>query len=442
MASSRVSTATRPRTGPKYSVRWNCDPARTPTLIPGVHTRPSASRRRGSSSHSSPGASTVRASSSLPVAGATRGPNTVAGSVVGPTCREVAASTTCLRNRSSVATGPTRIPRLAAEHFWPWWPNAERTRSAAARSRSAWAVTTRAFLPLASAKSLMFGSQQRNRSAVSCEPVRITPSTVVTSRRPTSSSGVRTNLSTSAGTPAAQQASATISAQRGVSGAGLNTTALPAASAASVPPAGMATGKFHGGITATTPSGVKSAPSMRSSSVARSAYQRAKSTASPISGSASATVLDASCIMARSRSSCRATSSSATRRSTSHLSEAPRAAHSAWAARAVATSASIPSIVEVSVVRTGSNSLAASASSRRRVAGSVGSPSGWFRNRPPPFGGTSASRRGRSPTFQRPATAARKHPACSSKSGVPGRRVNRWWRKFSSELFSSRRRKR
>ena len=39
------------------------------------------------------------------------------------------------------------------------------------------------------------------------------------------------------------------------SGAGLSTTALPAASAARTPPEGMDRGKFHGGVTTTTPSG-------------------------------------------------------------------------------------------------------------------------------------------------------------------------------------------
>ena len=39
------------------------------------------------------------------------------------------------------------------------------------------------------------------------------------------------------------------------SGAGFRMTAFPAASAASTPPAGMDSGKFHGGVTTTTPSG-------------------------------------------------------------------------------------------------------------------------------------------------------------------------------------------
>ncbi len=43
-----------------------------------------------------------------------------------------------------------------------------------------------------------------------------------------------------------------------LSGAGFKMTALPAASAAQTPPAGIAYGKFHGGTTTTVPSGVES----------------------------------------------------------------------------------------------------------------------------------------------------------------------------------------
>ncbi len=140
-------------------------------------------------------------------------------------------------------------------------------------------VTIKAFLPDVSPKSARSGFQERNSWAVSNEPVRMTPSTPVTRRRPTSSSGVRRKARTSVGTPAAQHASATISAIRGVSGAGLKATAFPAANAARTPPAGIAIGKFHGGITATTPSGSnRSAPSAvrsgPSRSTARSPYQR------------------------------------------------------------------------------------------------------------------------------------------------------------------------
>ena len=42
--------------------------------------------------------------------------------------------------------------------------------------------------------------------------------------------------------------------------AGLMTTVEPEARAARVEPAGIATGKFHGGVTSVTSAGVKSAP--------------------------------------------------------------------------------------------------------------------------------------------------------------------------------------
>jgi hypothetical protein len=53
--------------------------------------------------------------------------------------------------------------------------------------------------------------------------------------------------------------------ERLASPAGLMMTALPAASAANTDPAGMATGKFHGGVTTVTANGVNFAPSTCSS---------------------------------------------------------------------------------------------------------------------------------------------------------------------------------
>ncbi len=58
-----------------------------------------------------------------------------------------------------------------------------------------------------------------------------------------------------AGTPAARSAWTRMSAQPGDCSAGLSTTALPVASAPAVIPQGMASGKFHGEITAATPRG-------------------------------------------------------------------------------------------------------------------------------------------------------------------------------------------
>lgn len=56
--------------------------------------------------------------------------------------------------------------------------------------------------------------------------------------------------------------------QYGVGFEGLWMTADPAASAATVPPVGIAMGKFHGGVTTTISSGWNCAPSSFSSSSA------------------------------------------------------------------------------------------------------------------------------------------------------------------------------
>ena len=150
-----------------------------------------------------------------------------------------------------------RISRLAAEHFWPAWPNAERTTSRIAASMSAASVTTMAFLPLVSASRRSRGFQPRNNCAVSYEPVSTTVATSswVIRRRPTSSSGQATYCRTSRGTPARQHWLASSQAVWRVSGGGLRITVLPAIRAASTPPAGIAYGKFHGDATTTTPYG-------------------------------------------------------------------------------------------------------------------------------------------------------------------------------------------
>ena len=121
--------------------------------------------------------------------------------------------------------------------------------------------------------------------------------------------------------------------------------------------------------------------------------------------------------MATTRSSWRANSSSATRRSTVRRPSPPRPAQSPWAARARTTTASMPSgpsTVVVNGVVTGSNSRPATTAIRDRTDDSVGSISGWFAN-VPSLGSLparlSTSRRGRSPTSQRWATAERKASA-------------------------------
>ena len=59
----------------------------------------------------------------------------------------------------------------------------------------------------------------------------------------------------SSGTPPARNARTSSNAHAGDCSAGLSTTAFPVASAAAVIPAGIARGKFHGEMTATTPRG-------------------------------------------------------------------------------------------------------------------------------------------------------------------------------------------
>jgi hypothetical protein len=73
-----------------------------------------------------------------------------------------------------------------------------------------------------------------------------------TSAAPTSPSPGSSD-SASRGTPPACSASTTASAQAGDCSAGLSTTPLPVASPAATMPAAIASGKFHGATTATTP---------------------------------------------------------------------------------------------------------------------------------------------------------------------------------------------
>ena len=92
------------RRAPDRSIRCGgtTSPARTPIFTPGVHIRPSASRRRGSTSHSSPRSSSVSARSNLSAAGFTSGPIIVARSVAGPTRTLRTASARRVRKRGVV----------------------------------------------------------------------------------------------------------------------------------------------------------------------------------------------------------------------------------------------------------------------------------------------------------------------------------------------------
>ena len=166
-----------PSTGPKYSVLWNLLPALTPVLTPGDHSRPVSSNCRGSRIQLSPRPSSVSPERSFPPGASITGPIMASGSSGYPTLRVVTASTSCLRKRSDLATDPTRMRMLAAEHFCPACPKALFTASATARSKSALGVTIKAFLPLVSANNGNSARQDRNNRAVSNAPVRISRST-------------------------------------------------------------------------------------------------------------------------------------------------------------------------------------------------------------------------------------------------------------------------
>ncbi len=64
-----------------------------------------------------------------------------------------------------------------------------------------------------------------------------------------------TRLIAPGGTPPSRSARTTMYPQPGDCSAGLSTTVLPVARPAAVMPIGIATGKFHGEMTATTPRG-------------------------------------------------------------------------------------------------------------------------------------------------------------------------------------------
>src|SRR5437899_8452639 len=91
----------------------------------------------------------------------------------------------------------------------------------------------------------------------SVEPVNDTTRTFssTVSAVPTASPPPVTRLTTPRGTPASSRILTKLSAERGVRVAGLNTTVLPQTSADVIFQEGIAIGKFHGVITAQTPTG-------------------------------------------------------------------------------------------------------------------------------------------------------------------------------------------
>ncbi len=160
-------------------------------------------------------------------------------------------------NRSS-ADASTRI-RERAQQSWPALPNTANGADAAAASRSASAYTTLADFPPSSrvTRLIVSAAPAAIERPTSVEPVNaiLATSGCSTRRCPHTDPGPATTLTTPSGSPASTAIRSSSSAVSGVSSAGFSTTVLPAASAGATFHEAITSGKFHGTIIPTTPSG-------------------------------------------------------------------------------------------------------------------------------------------------------------------------------------------
>ena len=155
--------------------------------------------------------------------------------------------------------------RRSAEQRWPAESKLEASTSPTSCSASADESATSAFWPPVSAISGMqrpcglrrFASVCAISRDTSVEPVNITPATwrCATSAAPTLSPAPGTSCTASCGTPASCRMFTITPATSGVCSAGLASAQLPLASAAATWPVKIASGKFHGLMHSTTPSG-------------------------------------------------------------------------------------------------------------------------------------------------------------------------------------------
>ena len=185
------------------------------------------------------------------------GPICVSSSSGSPTRSAPTASSRASMKRSR-ALRSTRI-RERAQQSWPALPNTASGAIAAACSRSASAKTTFALLPPSSrvTRLMVAAAPAAIERPTSVEPVKaiLATSGCSTRRWPHSRPGPATTLTTPSGSPASSASSAKRSAVSGVSSAGLSTTVLPAASAGPIFHEAIVSGKFHGVMSPTTPSG-------------------------------------------------------------------------------------------------------------------------------------------------------------------------------------------
>ena len=175
--------------------------------------------------------------------------------------RRSSASAPCSMCSTPSAMSCCRHSTRSAEQRWPAESKAEASTSPTTCSGSAVESTIIAFWPPVSAISGTLPPRSASlrliSAATSVEPVNITPRTraSATSAAPTVSPRPGSSCSTAAGMPASCSRRTAKAAISGVCSAGLASTGLPAASAAATWPLKMASGKFHGLMHSTGPSG-------------------------------------------------------------------------------------------------------------------------------------------------------------------------------------------
>lgn len=152
------------------------------------------------------------------------------------------------------------MKRFAAVHACPTLRNFAAMAPSTALSRSASAKTTNGALPPSSSETR---STFCAACAPSCRPTGVDPVKLSLRRRGSAMSGPVTSaafvvgitLRTPAGSPASASSSAKRSVVSGVRSAGLMTTVQPAASAGAILRVAIASGKFHGVMSSTGPTG-------------------------------------------------------------------------------------------------------------------------------------------------------------------------------------------
>ncbi len=192
------------------------------------------------------------------------GPICVASSRGSPTTIDLTVRSR-VAMKSSTASRSTRI-RERAQQSWPALPNTANGAAVAAASRSASAKTMFADLPPSSrvTRLIVPAAPAAIPRPTSVDPVKaiFATSGCSTRRCPQTDPGPATTLRTPSGMPASTAIRSSSIAVSGVSSAGLRTTVLPAASAGAVFQDVITSGKFHGTISPTTPSGSRKVMSM------------------------------------------------------------------------------------------------------------------------------------------------------------------------------------